>query len=244
MKKILAICRREAFAYFYGPIFYVAATFLTFMIGFTFYQIVKHGSGIDANIGYITEMGGSLLLFITPMLTMRLFAEEYKQGTMESLMTAPVTDWQVVIGKYLAVCAVTMAMFLPMLVHVGVLYALGKPAAATTLTLAAVLFVWGAFYAAVGLLVSAFTREQVVAAVLGLAANVVLWIVGFWLGQTDFVKRVEWLDKAVSYVGFYTHLEPALRGVVDTRDIVYFAGAIVFLLFATVRVLESRKWRG
>ncbi|HHN46219.1 MAG TPA: hypothetical protein ENN09_02150 [Planctomycetes bacterium] len=248
MWKTAAIFRRESLAYFFSPIFYVAATFVTFMTGIALNAIVKGRGGADADIGYVPEMGGMLLLFIAPMLTMRLFAEEYKQGTMETLTTAPVTDWQIVLGKYLAACAVMAAMFIPSLVHLGVFYAMGRgdasPDAVRTVILYAVLLTWGAFYAALGLAASAFTRDQVVAAVLGLAVNFAFLIVHWWLGEADFVKNREALKAAVDYVNFYSHLQPALRGIVDTRDIVYFAASIVFLLFVTVRVMESRKWRG
>jgi len=248
MFKTAAVCKRETLAYFYSPIFYVASTFITFMIGITIHSFIKGRGGFPADAGYITEMGGMLLLFITPILTMRLFSEEFKQGTVETLMTAPVTDWQVVLGKYFAAVVVISAMFIPALIHVVVMYAIStgasRPDTTKTIISLVVLVIWGGFYAALGLLASALTRDQVVAAVLGLAVNFGFLIIHWVLGETDFVKNHESLTKAVDYVNIYSHLEPALKGIIDTRDIIFFLGSIIFLLFVTVRVVESRKWKG
>lgn len=254
MFKIGAIAKRECLAYFYSPIFYAAATFVTLIIGIVANAIVRHNGGIEADIGYVAEVGAMLLLFITPMLAMRLFSEEFKQGTVETLMTAPVTDWQVVLGKYLAGILVLIAMFVPSLVHLAVFYALGNsdpargavtdPALIKTLILYGALIGIAAFYAAVGLMASALTRDQVVAALVGFGINFAFLIVHQWLGQTDFVKNSERLKAAVDYVNIYAHLTAAFRGIIDTRDVVFFVAAIVFLLFVTTRLVESRKWRG
>ena len=244
--KIAAVCKRECLAYFYSPIFYVAAVFVTFILGMTLNFYVQSMQGMEANLEYVVRGGGALLLIIAPMLTMRAFAEEFKQGTVEPLMTAPLTDWEVVLGKYFAAVLVMAALFVPSLVHTAIFYTVGdaRPDTLQTLIFYGVLLVWAAFYAALGLFASVVTRDQVVAAIVAFAINIFFFAVGSWLGDTDFVKNHEGLKAAVDYVNVYTHLDTALRCIIDTRDVVYFASVIIFLLFVTVRMLESRKWRG
>lgn len=248
LKTGTAIYRRELMAFFFSPIYYVIAAAFMIIMGLMFYFSIGAGNPFappaPAELAPVFGSGTFFMLFMLPVVTMRLFAEEFRHGTIETLMTAPVSDWQVVLGKYCAAVTVVAAMFLPTTAYVVTLFvasAQGPDVGKLLVGYLAVLLAGGLF-AAVGVLASTLTKDQVVAAILGILFNLSFWLVRA-AGSFDSVRERTWLRETIEYVTFFRHFDNLIDGVVDSRDIIYFVSLTAFFLFVAVRVIESRKWR-
>jgi ABC-2 type transport system permease protein len=180
-----------------------------------------------------------ILLFVLPMITMRTYSEEKRPGTIELLLTSPLTDVQIIMGKFLGAMALYAAMLAVTIVHIGVLFALGNPEWKPVATSYLGLLLMGGSFIAIGLLISSFTRNQIVA-VMGTFAVVLLgWIIN-WASTLAGPTGREVLD----YLGMTNHLEDFTRGIIDTKHVVYYVSLITFALFLTARSVDSERWRG
>jgi ABC-2 type transport system permease protein len=181
----------------------------------------------------------TFILFFTPMLTMGVYAEERKRGTMELLMTSPVTELQIVLGKFFATLTLFVLMLLPTTAYMIFLFAHSEPAAPWRVLLGAYLgiFLLGASLLALGTFVSSLTENQLIAAVLSFAAILVIWLSG--LGGNDSTT----LGSVLSYVSLIGHYDDFPRGVIDTSAVVYYVSFIVLFVFLTVRSVDSMRWR-
>ena len=243
MSRMLAICERELRAYFTSPIAYVVLTALLVVNGIYFSVIVSAMNEVEVSFGapFSPFFGGFIfywffMLIVPPVLTMRLLAEEVRSGTLETLMTAPVTDLQVVLGKYLASLAFFVLLWLPTLIYAVYLglYTDLDPGPVLSGYLGTLLI--GAMFLAAGLFASSLTRNQVVAAVLGFTLASTLFTLGL----------MEYLQPAQAGLWAYFNLHSQMidfgKGVVDSRSVVYTLSTTLFLLFAAVRALEHRRW--
>jgi len=186
-----------------------------------------------------------VFLFIPPLLTMRLFAEERSSGTLEMLMTAPLYDWQVVLSKYLACLAFYVVLWLPTLVYLPILLSAETPQGRIDLmpVLSSYLglFLAGAMFLALGLFVSSLVRSQMVAALISLFISLLFIVAAFW--------RPDMNTGSLAYQVLFFFSVPLhfqrdfSRGLVDTRHLVLYVSVTLFCLFLTVRSLESRRWR-
>ena len=236
MRNIMAIARREFSAYFNSPIAYIVAVVYITTGGYLFFkQLFIEG---QADMRPFFGLAPLLFLFIMPLLTMRLLAEEKREGTLELLLTMPVTDWQVVLGKYLAsvgLIAVLLALTLPFPISVSMLGPLDK--GATFAGYVGLLLMCGA-YAAIGLRASSFTRNQIVAVLIAFFICFGLFLVG---------QLVQILPPALApvadAVSITTRFQNIARGVLDTRDLLYYASMIFGCLLVAEATLESRRWR-
>lgn len=241
----LAIWKRELASYFLSPIAYVVIGLFLLVNGWIFhYQIEAFRQDpyqIDRVIRALFRWVPFWSMVLTPIITMRLIAEEKRSGTLESLMTAPVTAGQVVAGKFLAAETFFTLIWATLLLHVLILGVLGDPdlgpVAATYIGLVSL----GALMNGLGLLASAFTRNQVIAVIVAFVANLSLALVDM-LRQL-FPDDPE-ADRFFDFAGVFNHFDNEYyRGVVDLRSIaLYLAGAAVALFLAT-RVLWARRWR-
>ncbi|MFH1228497.1 MAG: ABC transporter permease [Planctomycetota bacterium] len=238
MKNIITLIRKELALYFYSPLAYVIICAYLFFAGYFFYAIVS--SSHDANaMRFTLDFISFISLIIAPMITMRLLSEEKRSGTLEMLMTVPVTETQVVVSKYLSSLAFFMAMNLPTLAYVVLLYKWGKPDGGALISGYAGLLCLTGIFLAVGLFVSSFTSNQIIAVII----TFVLLIVGYFLGwSSQFVSSPLWKG-LLSYAGFFDHYDSFRKGLIDSRDLVYCVSLIVFFLFLSVRMLEARRWR-
>jgi len=242
MRNVGIIMRRELGGYFVTPLAYVfILIFLVLANWFTFYLGGLFERG-QADLNPFFNFHPWLYLFLIPALSMRLWAEERKSGSIELLMTLPVTLWQAVLGKFLAAwlfAAIALALTFPLWITVNYL---GSPDNGAILAayLGSLLLAAGFF--AIGSCMSALTRNQVVAFILGVVVCFVFLLAGFPMVLDAFRGWApQPLVDAIASLSFLTHFESITKGVIDFRDLLYFAMLIAYFLLATVVVLEVRK---
>ncbi len=245
MRGVLATVGRELRSYFMSPLGWVVATGFLFFNGWSFYIILDHLNRPDLPAGltpFDAFFGGTifywlLVLFVGPVLTMRLVAEERRSGTLEMLLTAPITEGQVVLGKFLAAFLFYVFLWLPSLVYVALLAKQlpldWGPVTASYLGTFAV----GAMFLSIGVFTSAVTRNQVVAAVLSFALTFIFFATIFLEELVNDPK----LRDAVQYLNLYQHLDEFSKGIVDSRRLVYYVSVTAFFLFLSTRALEAGK---
>ena len=237
MRNAIAIARRELGAYFASPIAYVVSAAMLTLFGYFFYLSLVLGKQASLR----SLFGGSIiivLIFIMPLLTMRLLAEEQRSGTIELLLTSPVQDWEVVVGKYLAALGLYMLMLVPTLYYPVVLEIFGTPDWGPILTIYFGLILLGGALASLGTFTSALTSNQIVAAVLGVGLILILWLLPAASGLVG-----QPLSGILQYLGLSTHFADFTKGVVDTKDIIYYVSVIAGALFLATRAVETRRWR-
>jgi ABC-2 type transport system permease protein len=242
MRNVGIILRRELASYFATPLAYIfILIFLVLANAFTFYLGDFYQRG-QADLKPFFAFHPWLYLFLIPALSMRLWAEERKSGTIELLMTLPVQTWEAVLGKYLAAwlfTGVALALTFPIWITVNYL---GSPDNGVIFAsyLGSLLLAGG--FLAVGSCMSALTRSQVVAFILGVAACFVLLLAGYPLVLDAFQGWApQALVKAIASLSFLTHFQSITRGVLEARDVLYFAMLIGFFLFTTTVALDLRK---
>lgn len=247
MSALLATIERELRAYFFSPLAYVILACFLLINGGVFSLIVSYLSNPQAG-GSTTPMklffGDTfffwlVLLFVVPVLTMRLIAEERKSGTIEMLMTSPITDAQVVVGKYLASFLFYVFLWLPTLAYVAILARSSEvdwgPIASGYIGLLMI----GAVFLAVGIFGSCFAKNQIVAAIVTFAFLMFF----FAIALVDGLVTSETWKNAIGYINLLSHMDEFGRGVVDSRRLIYYISTVALFLFLSTRALEARKWR-
>ena len=246
----LTLLNREIRAYFLSPVAWVVLFFFLLLTGFNFYAGVaalnrgpSEVTVVEAFFNTVFFWFGFVLVF--PLITMRLFSEEYKMGTIEPLMTAPVRDSQVVLAKYCGALVFYIVLWLPSLLYFLVftwvtrLQAAG--AAGPFIGAYAMLLLIGMFYLSIGCLASALTRNQIIAAVMSFSAITLLFFTGL---LTFFILSITpALREMTAYFSALEHMSEASRGFFDTRPVVFYLSLTFFVLFLTFHVFQSRRWR-
>jgi len=246
MSRIWQIALRELRAYFFSPIAYIVITSFLVLNGFIFSAILAAYSRPDAPNGSIMQvfLGRNvffwiILLLFTPVITMRLFAEERKSGTLEVLMTAPLTDTEAVLGKFLGAFFFYAALWAPTLLYVVLLKRFspieGGPIASSYLYIVLV----GAFFLSIGLLISITTRSQIVAAIVSFVLMLLLFLVPVFFEQST----SGWIREVLSYTNTWSHAGDFGKGLVDSRALAYYLTATGFFLFLSVRTLAAKRGR-
>lgn len=237
MRNAFAIAKRELDAYFSSPIAYVVTAAMLVIFGYFFYRTLVLNR--QASLRPLFDGGiVIILIFIVPLLTMRLLAEEQRSGTIELLLTSPVQEWEVIIGKYLASFSLYMAMLIPTLYYPVVLEIFGTPDWGAVGTVYLGLVLLGGTLASLGTFTSTLTGNQIIAAVLGVGLTLVLWLVP---SAESLVGQP--LGAILQYLGLPTHFADFTKGVIDTRGIVYYISVSAGALFLAIRTLETRRWR-
>ena len=255
MRNIMAIADKETRSYFASPIAYILIGLFALLFGWFFYvylmafsqqsqQMMQMGGGGGANINQMMIRGlfqntAVIILFVMPMITMRTYSEEKRSGTIELLLTAPLTDFQIIMGKFLGAMGLYTAMLAITLIHIGVLFAIGNPEPLPILTSYLGMLLMGGCFIAVGLLISSMTKNQIIAGMVTFVVFLMLWVIDWiatFMGPTG--------QAILSYLSFTSHLSDFMRGVIDTKHVVYYLSFIAFGLFLTARSVDTERWRG
>jgi ABC-2 type transport system permease protein len=255
MNNVLAIAHKELRAYFASPIAYIVIGFFALLFGWFYIGILDWfvRQGLQGQMG----MGGGatnvnqqmirplilnvtvVFLFLLPLITMRTYAEEKRSGTIELLLTSPLTDLEIVLGKFLGALALYAVMVALTLVHFGLLFAFGTPEWKPLATAYLGLLLFGGCFIALGLFISSLTKNQIVAGFLTFATFLMLWIIN-WPGEYSGPTTRDLLN----YLSITQHFDDFARGVIDTKDVAYYLSFITFGLFLTAKSVDSERWRG
>lgn len=239
MRNMTAIMQRELLALFYSPIAYVVLCVFLVATGFLARVTDSFTPGAPATLRGTFFWMPFLLAAVIPAISMRTLSEEYRIGTIETLMTAPVSDAQMVIGKYLAALAFYVIMLASTLVYLVLLIIFGEPEVRTALLSYLGLLLAGMAFIAFGVFTSSCTRNQIVAWILGAMPLVLFVALGHW-----FVSELQgWWRQAFQSINVMRQLDEFNRGVISAQGVVFFLGTAVLFLFLTVKVVESRRWR-
>lgn len=253
MNNVLAIAQKEMRSYFSSPIGYVIIGLFALLFGWFFYaylgffvrsseQMMMGGQTPNVNQQMIRGVllnSAVIILFVMPMITMRTYSEEKRSGTIELLLTSPVSDLEIILGKFFGAMGLYAGMLGVTLLYMAILFWFGnpewKPIAAGYLGL----LLMGGCFISVGLLVSSLTKNQIVAGVATFAVFLFLWVIN-WIGETAGPTARE----VVSYLSITEHFDDFARGVIDTKHLVYYLSFITFGLFLTAKSVDSERWRG
>jgi len=254
MRNIWIICRRELRSYFVSPIAYVLMVMFALIFGwffwnmlgaFVFYSMASQmrGEMMPMNIneqiirGLLANMNVVGLFFI-PVITMRLFAEEKRNGTIELLVTSPVDDLEVIVGKWLAAVGLYAGMLLLTGLNVVFIFKYGNPDWKPLAVGYLGLLLQAAALLAIGTFISSLTKNQIIAGAASFGVCLLIFVLG-WAGGYE---TSTWAQ-VLSYMSVTTHMESFTKGVLDTKDAVYYLTVIFLGLFLTARSLESLRWR-
>ena len=251
---ILTICNKEMQSYFRSPIAYTVIALWALIGGFFFYfglsffvqrsmesAMTGQAFPMDINEWIVRPLLSNVnvvALFLIPMITMRLYAEEKRSGTMELLMTSPVRDIEIVLGKFIASVLMFGCVIGVSALDLAALFAYGKPDWKPIVVGYLGLLLQGSALIAVGTFISTTTRNQIIAGGATFAVCLLLWVLD-WVSS---YQQEAWA-KAVSYLSVVQHFEPFSKGVIDSKDLIFFISLTFFGLFLTSRSLESLRWR-
>lgn len=254
----IAVMKRELRSYFFSPIAYAVIVIFSVIAGYFFYSgMAFYGMAsfemsrmaqfmgpqeLELSSFVLRPLFGNLaivMLLMMPVLTMRLFAEEKKSGSIELLFTWPIKDTELLAGKYLAALAVLVVMLLTTFTYVGFIAYYSIPPWGTIVSGYLGLFLLGASFIALGIFVSTLTENQIVSATISFGALLIFWLIAWTVRD-----KTDTLSEILKYFSILEHLDPFSKGMIDTKDIVYYLSFIFLFLFLTLRSLESKKWRG
>jgi len=254
MRNVLVIFKKELKSYFASPIALSAVDDLRRHLRVLFLQrnaILHLAGNADADDGPghahgrqrdvirpLLTNASVIGLFLIPMITMRLYAEEKRSGTIELLMTSPVRDLEIVLGKWLAALVLYAAILGISGINLGILYAFGRPDWKPILVGYLGLLLQGGCLLAIGIFISTTTKNQIIAGGATFAVCLMLWVLD-WVSAYD---QSAWA-KVISYLSVVTHFEPFSKGVIDSKDVIFYLSMIFFGLFLTARSVESLRWR-
>ncbi len=254
MRNIVAISQRELNGYFAGPIGYVLIGFFALLFGWFFYvplaffeqQSMQAGMnpGQALNINQMlvgpTLMNTTvIMLFLFPLITMRTYAEEKRSGTIELLLTSPITDIQIILGKFFGAMLLYAAMLGVTVIHIGILFVFGNPEWKPIATGYLGLLLMGGCFLSLGLFISSLTKNQIVAAMATFAVFLMLWVIN-WI--SSFVGPTT--QAVLQNLSLTDHFDDFAKGIIDTKHVIYYLSFMAFGLFLTVKSVDSERWRG
>lgn len=254
MGNILAIAQKELRSYFASPIAYVIIGFFALVFGWFYVVALDYFMRMSMQMGMpgqgqvninnmairpVLQNVSVVALFVVPMITMRTYAEEKKTGTIELLLTSPVTDFQIIMGKFVGAVALYLLMVAITSIHMAVLFVYGNPEWKPILTGYLGLLLMGASFISVGLLISSLTRNQIVAGMVTFAVLLLLWTIG-WMQESAGPTG----QKILQALSLTDRFDDFTKGVIDLKHVVYYVSFIGFGLFLTAKSVDSERWRG
>ena len=254
MSNILAIAQKELKSYFASPIAYVIIGFFALVFGYfyivsinVFLQMAMQmgvpGQGqVNINnmaIRPLLQNVSVVALFVLPLITMRTYAEEKRSGTIELLLTSPLTDFQIIMGKFIGAVALYALMLAITLPHMAVLFIYGNPEWKPIVTGYLGLLLMGASFISMGLWISSLTRNQIVAGMITFAMFLLLWTINWAMDSAG-----PTMQKLLTALSITDHFDDFAKGVIALRHLVYYLSFISFGLFLTAKSVDSERWRG
>jgi ABC-2 type transport system permease protein len=255
VRNVLAITIKEFRSYFASPIAYILLGLFSLMFGYFFYaflmafvqqseQMMQFGGGGSANVNQMMIRGlfqnaAVIILFVMPIITMRTYSEEKRSGTIELLLTSPVTDIEIIVGKFLGALSLYGAMLLVTMIYIAILFRIGNPEWRPIVAGYLGLLLMGGCFLSVGLFISSLTKNQIVAGFLTFATFLMFWIIN-WMGESSGPTTRDVLN----YLSITEHFEDFSRGIIDTKNLVYYLSFITFGLFLTAKSVDTERWRG
>ncbi len=254
MSNVLAIAQKELKSYFASPIAYIVIGFFALVFGWFYYvsvnfflqaslQMGMPGAGqVNINsmaIRPLLQNIAVVALFMLPLITMRTYAEEKRTGTIELLLTSPLTDAQIVLGKFLGALALYALMLAVTWIHIGILFIYGNPEWKPIVAGYLGLLLMGASFLAIGLLISSLTRNQIVAGMVTFAVLLLLWTLN-WMSESSGPTT----QKILSALSITERFDDFSKGVISVSHLVYYLSFITFGLFLTAKSVDSERWRG
>jgi ABC-2 type transport system permease protein len=255
MRNMLAIAGKELRGYFASPIGYVLVGFYALLFGWFFYTLVAFferqsmqmamgGPGGSMNVNQMLVapllMNATvIMLLVFPLITMRTYAEEKRSGTIELLLTSPLTDWQIILGKFLGALGLYAVMLGVTLVHMAILFVFGNPEWKPIATGYLGLLLMGGSFLSLGLFISSLTKNQIVAGMITFSVFLLLWVIN-WV--STFVGPT--MQTVLNYLSITEHFDDFAKGIIDTKHVVYYLSFIAAGLFLTMKSVDSERWRG
>jgi ABC-2 type transport system permease protein len=255
MSNVIAIARKELRSYFASPIAYVVIGMFALTFGFFFYSLLLYfdrqsmqaggfGGGPSVNVNEqllrpVFLNATVIFLFVLPLITMRTYSEEKRSGTIELLLTSPLSDLQIILGKFFGAMGLYAAMLAVTLVHIGLLFVFGSPEWRPIATTYLGLLLMGGCFMSVGLFISSLTKNQIVASAITFGVFLMLWVINWiasFMGPTA--------QQVLNYLSITDHLDDFTKGILDTKHLVYYISFITFGLFLTARSVDTERWRG
>ena len=239
MRTTTAIMQRELLSLFFSPIGYIVTAGFLLITGVIVLVTDSFAPGKPATLRSVFDFTPYVLTIIIPAISMRTISEEYRSGTIETLTTAPVSDGQLVLGKYLAAVIFYAIMLAGTLVYLVLMAIFGNPDIGASLSAYFGLLLLGVAFTAFGVFTSSLTRNQIVAWMLGMVP-LMLFV---WF--SSFIVRIAegGLRKVIQQINVLRHLDQFNRGLVTAESVVFFLATTVLFLFLAVKVVESRRWR-
>mgnify|MGYP006284709209 CR=1 FL=1 len=255
MRNILAIAQKELKSYFASPIAYVVIGLFALLYGYFFAVMLNYfiRAGLNANpmmgpqalninqdmLRPVLQNVTILLLFVLPAITMRTYSEERRSGTIELLLTSPLTDLEIILGKFFGALGLYGVMIGVTLVHTALLFWLGTPEWKPVLTAYLGLLLLGGSFISIGLFISTLTTNQIVAYITTFAVFLMLWVIS-WIGS--FSSGV--FTDVTAYLSIIEHFDDFTKGVIDTSHVIYYLSLITFGIFLTAKSVDTERWRG
>jgi ABC-2 type transport system permease protein len=256
MSNVIAIAQKELKSYFSSPIAYIAIGSFALLYGYFYIAILSYfvrqsmqmnqfGGGpqaLNINQVFIRQLFQNvtiLILFIMPMVTMRTYSEEKRSGTIELLLTSPLTDFQIIMGKFLGALALWAVMLAVSMIHIAILFVYATPEWKPIATVYLGLLLLGGCFISVGLFISSLTKNQIVAGMMTFMVFLFLWIIT-WIGSFSGPT----VDSLTRYLSIIDHFDDFGKGVIDTTHLIYYVSFITFGLFLTAKSVDSERWRG
>jgi len=255
VRNVLAIAEKEIRSYFASPIAYILIGLFSLLFGWFFYvylmafvqqseQMMQFGGGAGANVNQMMIRGlfqntAVIILFVMPMITMRTYSEEKRSGTIELLLTSPLTDLEIILGKFIGALTLYASMLLVTMLYMAILFKIGNPEWRPLVAGYLGLLLMGGCFLSIGLFLSSVTKNQIVAAFLTFATFLMLWIIN-WLGESS----GQTTRTVLNYLSITEHFDDFSRGIIDTKHVVYYLSFITFGLFLTAKSVDSERWRG
>ena len=253
MRNIIAIADRELRSYFSSPIAYIIIGFFLLPFGVFFYlylaafvrqglQQAQFGGAMNINqnvIRYVLQNASVIILFIMPMITMRTYSEEKRSGTIELLLTSPLTDVEIILGKFFGALGLYIAMLSVTLPYMGILFYYGNPEWRPLVAAYLGLLLMGGAFVSLGLLISSTTNNQIVAGIVSFVVFLLLWIVGWFADSAG-----PTIGPITSWLSITEHFDDFSKGIIDTKHVLYYLSLITFGLFLTAKSVDTERWRG